>query len=267
MLAVVACLSIVGCAASPAKPVAVAVPAADQQADARALNLLPVEGATPQDAVVRIVGDVTCTGTMIADDLVLTAHHCVVKHDAQGHAQAADVDASSLAIELGSGSLPWGEVKVRALVTPDCGYTTPEGDIAILVLARKVIGITPYTPVTTAPKKGESLQLVGFGRCVAGSEVRRNDRNGIQVDSLTSTTFDGEAQVCPGDSGGPVFRGPRDNGELIGVVSAAAMDEKAETFKHARFSRLDAWPQLFSAAREIADGASPSELPPYRACK
>jgi hypothetical protein len=33
------------------------------------------------------------------------------------------------------------------------------------------------------------------------------------------------------------------------------------------FTRLDIWRELFSAARGIADGMSPSELPPFRSCQ
>ena len=55
--------------------------------DGRQFRLLPpFELATPEDAIVRIIGDVSCTGTLIADDRVLTAHHCVVARDEAGHA-------------------------------------------------------------------------------------------------------------------------------------------------------------------------------------
>ena len=43
-------------------------------------------GQRCEDAIVRIVGpEATCTGTLIDDDLILTAHHCVVERDAQGY--------------------------------------------------------------------------------------------------------------------------------------------------------------------------------------
>jgi hypothetical protein len=44
------------------------------------------------------------------------------------------------------------------------------------------------------------------------------------------------------------------------------MDGDDATAAASVFTRLDAWRKLFSAAREIAGGASPNELPPYRSC-
>ena len=39
----------------------------------------PIALAVAEDAIVRIVGPVTtCSGTLVDEDLVLTAHHCVV---------------------------------------------------------------------------------------------------------------------------------------------------------------------------------------------
>jgi hypothetical protein len=45
------------------------------------------------------------------------------------------------------------------------------------------------------------------------------------------------------------------------------MDADENTTGASYFTRLDQWRGLFSAAREIAAGASPSELPPYRSCQ
>src|SRR5262249_2353457 len=143
---------------------------------------------TREDAIVRIVTDVTCTGTLIAEDLVLTAHHCVAAHDAKGHALSQDMDANQIAIELGGDYLPWGEVSVKAIVSPDCGYTTPEGDIAILILARRLIGGPTLTPRASSPRgktskqAGEAIDLYGFGRCALSSDgIKRAMRPGGEI--------------------------------------------------------------------------------------
>jgi len=51
------------------------------------------------------------------------------------------------------------------------------------------------------------------------------------------------------------------------VISASVMDGDENTADKSLFTRLDAWPQLFAAAQEISNGASPSELPPYGDCR
>ena len=73
-----------------------------------------------QDAIVRVVGEVSCSGTLIADDLVLTAHHCVAERDENGAVLTRDLQATSVHVELGGDDLPWGEVRVKAIVTPAC---------------------------------------------------------------------------------------------------------------------------------------------------
>ena len=264
-----ACGSLLGCV-EPARHAAT-VPAANPGEESRPLNIVPPVEVVPEaerqlDAIVRIVSDVSCTGTLIADDLVLTAHHCVAARGADGEILSHDKKPSELAIELGGGYLPWGEVKVRAIVAPECGHVTGDGDIAILVLSRRLIGMPTLAVRLEAPPEAgkDSLALHGFGRCaMSGDGVRRVARPSGGISSVGPGSFLAKAGVCPGDSGGPVLSR---KGEVIGVISASAMDGNPYTVKPSRFTRVDVWPQLFSAAHEISGGASPSELPPYGDC-
>ena len=219
------------------------------------------------NAVVRVVGDVTCTGTLIAEDLVLTAHHCVAERDADGNVLSRDRAPESLTIELGGDDLPWGEVKVRAVVTPDCGYVSGDGDIAILVLARKLVGVPTLSPrLEEAPTESERIHPIGFGRCaLSRGPIHRIERSGGAISRVRSGEFVAVASVCPGDSGGPAFSPGRS--DVVGVVSASVMDGDDQTDAPSIFVRLDAWRQLFSAAKEIANGMSASELPPFRSCQ
>lgn len=265
-LAAVAICGVSGCA-PPTQRAVIAVPAARPDADGRKLRLLPpFELATPEDAIVRITADVTCTGTLIADDRVLTAHHCVVARDAAGHALDHDKRPHELTIELGGDYLPWGEVTVRAVVAPDCGYVSGDGDIAILVLSRHLIGI-PTVPIRLEgePRKSEDLRVYGFGRCALSRDaIHRVPRTSSPLQGIEPGHLVATAAICPGDSGGPVYG---EKGEIIGVVSASVMDGDEVTPGLSYFTRVDVWPQLFSAAHEIANGASPSELPPYGDCR
>lgn len=222
---------------------------------------------SPRDAVVRIVGEghVTCTGTLIADDRVLTAHHCVSQRDAKGRVQSRDMAPADIAIELGGADLPWGEVKVRAVVAPQCGFVSGDGDIAILVLERHLIGMPIYNArIESAPEPNDVISIFGFGVCTLSSDaIHRHTRDAGKIESVNPGQFGAPASICPGDSGGPVFSSKND---LVGVVSASVMDGDENTMGASIFTRVDTWRQLFSAAHEISLGASPSELPPYGDC-
>lgn len=279
---VTASLGLAGCG-KPTQRAVIAVPAARSQGEGRPLRLLPpFELATPRDAVVRIVtDDTTCTGTLIADDRVLTAHHCVSARDKKGHVLTHNKAPEEIQIELGGDYMSWGEVNVKAIVTPDCGYASGDGDIAILVLTRHLVGMPiSGARLESAPTPKDLVWVFGFGRCSASPDgVYRRTRavgevcpdgqdhpetcfnEGIK--SVFSDHFEANASICPGDSGGPVYS---TRGDLIGVVSASVMHNDAKTLDRTLFTRVDIWPQLFSAAHEISLGASPSELPPYGDC-
>lgn len=260
---------LVGCG-SASKRVPVATPASHDQAEERPFSIQPpvdLDVENEVNAVVRVVGDVTCTGTLIAEDLVLTAHHCVAARDSDGNVQSRDMAPESLTIELGGDDLPWGEVKVRAVVTPDCGYVSGHGDIAILVLSRKLVGVPTLTPrLDEAPSENERIHPIGFGRCaLSHGPIHRIERAGGPISRVRGGEFVATASVCPGDSGGPAFSPSRS--DVVGVVSASVMDGDDATAAPSIFVRLDAWRQLFSAAQEIASGMSASELPPFRSCQ
>lgn len=223
----------------------------------------PFALATAEDAVVRIVGpSMTCTGTVIEDDLVLTAHHCVVERTKAGGFSAKKLDPGQLKIELGGDYLAWGEVKPRAIVTPPCGESGGAGDLAVLVLSRKLVGLPTMTArLDKAPRVGEVVDPVGFGRCATSAGgIHRRAREGGPVRAMNGETLMLDASVCPGDSGGPVV--VRGSHEVVGVVSLSAMDGDERTKAASVMARIDAYRSVFANARMIADGASPSELPP-----
>ena len=223
----------------------------------------PFAIALPEDAIVRVVSPTTtCTGTVIEDDLILTAHHCIVERGPKGEFNKNALDPASVRIELGGDYFAWGEVGVKHIVAPPCGNEGGAGDIAVLVLSRKLIGLSTMTPrLDSPPKVGEEASAMGFGRCaLSGDAIHRKPREGGPVRALSGETIHMDASICPGDSGGPVLaKGTR---EIIGVVSLAAMDHDENTKGPALMARLDAYRMVFNHARMLADGSSPAELPP-----
>jgi hypothetical protein len=223
----------------------------------------PLALAVAEDAIVRIVGPATtCTGTLIDEDLVLTAHHCVVSMGTHGEFLPAALAAGEIHVELGGDYLPWGTVTVKDLVAPPCGERGGRGDLAILVLSHKLIGITPYTArLDAAPRLGETLDPAGFGRCALSPDgIHRSVRAGGEVAGVGNGTIQMTASICPGDSGGPVFS--RGSHEIVGVVSLSAMDGDERTRNASVMARVDSFRPLFGLARQLADGMSRSELPP-----
>ena len=258
-------LSISGCARvfggpAPGSP----VPAALGNQSAPILDdALPPALANEDDYVVRIVvGSVTCSGALIQEDRVLTAHHCVSARDGEGHALNRDVRPEQVRVELGGDYLPWGEVGVRAVVAPTCGYVSGDGDLAVLVLERKLAGVvTRAARLTEAPGKRDQVEPIGFGRCALSSDgVHRKHRAGGLIELVAEGRFRLSAAICPGDSGGPAVS--REDGKILGVISASAMDGDELSLDRSEFVRVDRWRPLFANAELIAKGTSPTELPP-----
>ena len=264
-LAAIAIVSLTGCGVGFASrhvknPI---VPSADELAAEQRLLSQPFALAMAEDAIVRVVGpSMTCTGTVIEDDLILTAHHCLVERGPRGEFSKKLLEPAQIKIELGGDYFAWGEVSTRAIVAPPCGEGGGAGDLAVIVLSRKLVGLSTMTPrLDSPPKMGEQVNPVGFGRCALSPDgIRRKERSGGSIHALTSETMHLEAAVCPGDSGGPVFaKGTR---EIVGVVSLSAMDHDENTRGPSVMARIDAYRLVFAHARLIADGLAPNELPP-----
>jgi hypothetical protein len=203
----------------------------------------------------------TCSGTLIAEDLVLTAHHCLVQRRAKGEFTATLVAVTAIEVELGGDYLPWGNVGVKAIFAPPCGEGGGPGDVAVLVLERKLVGLATKSVRDDPPRTGEFVDPVGFGRCALSPQgIRRREREGGAITTVSRSTFEVDASVCPGDSGGPAL--DRISGEVVGIVSLSAMDHDESTRGRSVFVRVDGLAKVAAYARLVADGADPADLPP-----
>ncbi|MCA9585509.1 MAG: trypsin-like serine protease [Myxococcales bacterium] len=213
---------------------------AGQPSDARAVVLL---ARYDEDGVRRGL----CTGTLVADNLVLTARHCVSVTESQvacaasgepvvGGAVLSDRDPASLRVFVGgdaaSRSLDIMEADAGGseLVVADASVLCNR-DLAFVVLDRKVTGadIAPIR-LTGGARVGETLRSVGYGLTEGGTlPTGRVERDGVVVASagplvdpddarvgIGSAEFSVGESTCSGDSGGPTLSAA---GAVVGVVS------------------------------------------------
>jgi hypothetical protein len=187
----------------------------------------PVIGGEPDPgdpAVVALVArrarceepDLTllCTGTLVAQRVVLTAAHCL------------DVFGEDGQYEVFFGSQVGGAGRF-ALVTsarrhPSYDPATHEHDLALLRLAEPVADVAPaiLPGALLHPAAAELVRVVGFGTTAVGQLASGEKRFGwmsiAEVSTTGVTTAPSPAMSCTGDSGGPVF-----SGEVLLGVSAS----------------------------------------------
>jgi hypothetical protein len=197
----------------------------DQVPDAFAAPVAFIEISTPS-------GSETCSGTLIAPAVVMTAAHCVYESNAAGNLLGIAVP-SDISVRVGSSNLSdptLGTAAGVVAVLPQPRYRWNGSqhfhDIALLALDRSL----PQTPATLAeqrPEAGNDLLIAGYGRASMTDNAPSSAlRAGLITTAdpascdLASKGFDpswlfcGAAATgaatpggtaCYGDSGGPAF--------------------------------------------------------------
>ena len=198
-----------------------------------------IVGGTPspasQDATVLVseAGSATCTGVLIAPNLVLTARHCVTYYDAASECGAplrGEVPTSLITISVGVHASPHAPAAraTRFFVpaAPDlCG-----DDIALIALDDDVNAVSPAKIRFSPLAVDELATALGYGTQGSG----RHQRSDVKVLAVgpasaryrTSAGYDLPMNVpanevattestCYGDSGGPLL-------DTLGQVVAVA---------------------------------------------
>lgn len=190
----------------------------------------PEAGQFPTVVGVVISGGArgVCTGTMIGEDLILTAAHCV-SAGTLGLSSQAQVAAETTiyfdAIILGNGA-----TSAVAEAIPHSSFRQPgDPDIGLLRLAQPKTDRDP-SPINlnaSVSPPGTDVTMVGYGEDDSGQAGRiqyleHKTTSSCTANGFSDTTFmcfnqqDGTGK-CSGDSGGPSFLAGTDT--IVGITS------------------------------------------------
>jgi hypothetical protein len=187
----------------------------------------------------------SCTGTLVAPNVVVTARHCVSNFvpglytcDANGERVSGDggdmgalVVASDISVRAGTQPSSSVVAKGASIYAPQAP-TICRNDIAVIVLDREVTSL-PIMPLRLyeGTEPGEQARVVGYGfySDAKDSPRMRHTRSGLTITKVGSTQFrpNGDAipprtfmtsgpVLCDGDSGGPALT---EKNAVVGVFS------------------------------------------------
>ncbi|MFB9907947.1 S1 family peptidase [Allokutzneria oryzae] len=161
-----------------------------------------------------------CTGALIGAKWVATALHCM----ASGEFGEAVIGATT---SDGAGG------QRRRVVS----YTgSDQADFAVAELDRPAEGITPLLVGSTAPKPGDVVRLVGWGK-TGGTEVAKRLQTGqFVVDRVDEWVLgvrgwgpNPNTSACASDSGGPYFaERPDGTAVLVSVENSGPLCPHSE---------------------------------------
>jgi Trypsin len=189
-----------------------------------------------------------CTATLIADDTLLTAAHCVYGRDIKRLTFATGLNAWK----------PEGSVAVKSIRFPmgELGFEYDDkslkDDIAILKLHGVVGGMVSTVKLHTGVPamselldKGTALTFVGYGYQLVDNspaDVGVKRFVPIPISELNATTFKYEfpsVNTCQGESGGPAMLVVEQGGKKDWVVAGVTSGGDLACLKYGRNTRVD----------------------------
>ena len=190
-----------------------------------------VQAVSPQpDGTARLA---ECSGVLIAQDLVLTAGHCVDEAASPQHAAVFFFRGSQVVPQVAAvAAIVRHPRHVRGWARTPGVIEERQGEIAadIAILRLKVLAPASQAPIAFGPvKHPDVLTLASAGK--AGPDGKSGTLKSSVLASIYHTrtgpalafATPGSGQVCTGDSGGPVVTAA---GTIWGVAGAIVRSSK-----------------------------------------
>ena len=188
-----------------------------------------VGGPSAVVAIQNFASGGLCTGTLIAERVVLTAKHCVQAPFDEGPASP-----SQFIVGVGNNIRRLSTtLRVQSISTTPGIYTEDARgsvgrdligkDVAVMVLQSGAPGV-PTIDISREDHRGltgQTVTAVGFGRTPSGQVGQKYINDGRITGTDSSLIFVG-ALTCQGDSGGPALIGESPDWVVAGVTSFGA---------------------------------------------